>query len=459
MTCKRRFRLVDFRATVLVLLLVATASSIASAQNPKILAGFFEEWGIYYANYDLSDLYNNGSAAKLSHLIYAFGNVYDNGHHPGALGPSGLCYIADTWADYQTPYLRPVDGIPDTGNLHGNFSELKKLKQLYPNLKVLISLGGANDANAQAFSTAASTQAGRQALVSSCLNMFITGNVGNDGQNPPQPVSAANIFDGFNIDWEFPAAADKHNFTLLLQEFRNQLNALGQQNHKTYILTFDGPAGSENYTNIELCAAAQQSDFITVDGYNYAGSWDTVTNHASPFYDTPNNPLHGIGFDIDDTVSAYLNAGVPGSKFITGVPLFGPGWSGVANVNHGLYQNSNGPSPVYLADGSGLCPNPDPNNPSPGCDPLLTPGVLTYRTLAILENSRGYTSHFWYDADAVTLYNPNTQIFFSYDDADQATERTSYVNQQNLGGAFVWAVKDDDTNGTMVKTLATGLGR
>jgi len=28
-----------------------------------------------------------------------------------------------------------------------------------------------------------------------------------------------------------------------------------------------------------------------------------------------------------------------------------------------------------------------------------------------------------------------------------------------LGGAFVWAVKDDDAKGTMVKTLASGLGR
>jgi chitinase len=28
-----------------------------------------------------------------------------------------------------------------------------------------------------------------------------------------------------------------------------------------------------------------------------------------------------------------------------------------------------------------------------------------------------------------------------------------------LGGAYVWALKDDDANGTMVKTLAAGLGR
>jgi chitinase len=28
-----------------------------------------------------------------------------------------------------------------------------------------------------------------------------------------------------------------------------------------------------------------------------------------------------------------------------------------------------------------------------------------------------------------------------------------------LGGAYVWAVKDDDANGTVMKTMAVGLGR
>jgi chitinase len=28
-----------------------------------------------------------------------------------------------------------------------------------------------------------------------------------------------------------------------------------------------------------------------------------------------------------------------------------------------------------------------------------------------------------------------------------------------LGGAYVWALKDDDANGSLVKTMALGLGR
>jgi chitinase len=411
------------------------------AINGKILAGFFEEWSIYYAGYGLANLESNGSAAKLTHLIYAFANVTPTG-----------CAIADAWADFQTPYLTPVGGIPDTWPVFGNFAEIVKLRQLHPNLKMIISLGGASAANTAGFVAASQTAQGRQALASSCIDMFINGNVGTNGTTP---VVIPGLFDGFNIDWEFPTAADKQNFTALLNEFRAQLDALGATTGKHYILSFDGPAGSQNYTNIELAKAAKQVDFITIDGYNYAGSWDTQTNHASPLFDSRQNPDFGQGLSIDATVNAYLKAGVPSSKYLMGVPLYGAGWTGVPSQNFGLYQNSTGPSPVPLANGSGLCTDLSGN--TPGCDPLLTPGVATYSTLINLT-ANGYSKHYDVERVAVWLYNPFSQTFYTYDDPVTAAAKMGYVDVRGLGGAFVWAVKDDDANGTMVKTMAAVLG-
>ena len=63
---------------------------------------------------------------------------------------------------------------------------------------------------------------------------------------------------------------------------------------------------------------------------------------------------------------------------------------------------------------------------------------------------------------AVSLYDRSTQTFFTYDNPDTAFLKAKYIDLRvpgGLGGAFVWAVKDDDANGTMVKTLASGLGR
>ena len=435
------------RGALLTLLALAASISPSYAQNHdqgKILGGYFEEWSIYYAGYNIANLQQNGVADKLTHLFYAFGNV--------TTSPAPACAIADTWADYVSPYLPSVNGIPYSGPLYGNFAAIQQLKALHPNLKVVMSLGGASAVNTAAFVSAAGTAAGRQALAASCINMFVNGNIAAG-------ITAPGLFDGFNIDWEFPTATDTQNFTALLTEFRSQLNALSKTTGKQYSLSFDGPAGAQNYVNIDLKNAAKQVDFITIDGYNYSGSWVTQTNDASPLFDSHQDPLFGQDLDINDTVDAYLKAGVPPSKYTMGLPLYAAGWTGVPNANHGLYQNSTGPSPVLLANGTGLCTDLSGN--TPGCDTLLTPGLLTYSTLSTLT-SNGYKNHFDPQRIAVSLYDRTSGTFYTYDDPATAFLKMIYIDLKvpgGLGGAYVWALKDDDANGTMVKTMAAGLGR
>lgn len=412
--------------------------SAQSRSSGKILGGYFEEWSIYYAGYNIANLQQNGVASKLTHLIYAFANV----------STTPACAIADTWADYQSPYLPSVSGAPYAGPLYGNFAAIQQLEQLHPELHVVISIGGASATNTAAFSAAASTEAGRQALAASCIDLFINGNIAPG-------VSASGLFDGINIDWEFPTASDTQNFTALLREFRNQLNQLSTTTGKKYNLSFDGPAGAQNYVNIDLAAAASQVDFITIDGYNYAGSWDTQTNDASSLFDSRQDPAFGQGLDIDSTVNAYLKAGVPPSKYTMGLPLYGAGWTGVPKLNYGLYQNSTGPSPVPLANGKGLCTDLSGN--TPGCDPLLTPGLATYATLTNLM-ANGYGLHFDAQRAAVSLFDPALGTFYTFDNPLTAALKMIYVDAKGLGGAYVWAVKDDDANGTMVKTMAPLLG-
>jgi len=429
---------------ILLTLLTLLASVVPSVAEDKILGGYFEEWSIYYAGYNIANLQQNGVADKLTHLLYAFANVTTT--------PAPACSIADSWADYVSPYLPSVSGVPYSGPMYGNFAAIQQLKQLHPKLKVLISLGGASAANTAAFVTAASTAAGRQALASSCIDLFVNGNIAAG-------ISAPGLFDGFNIDWEFPAATDTQNFTALLKEFRSQLKALGKTTGKKYVMSFDGPAGSQNYVNIDLRNAAKQVDFITIDGYNYAGSWDTQTNDASPLFDSKQDPLFGQGLDIDSTVNAYLEAGVPPHKYTMGLPLYGAGWTGVPNINRGLYQNSTGPSPVLLANGTALCTDTSGN--TAGCDTLLTPGLATYSTLSTLA-SNGYSNYFDPRRIAVSLYDPTGGTFYTYDDPTTAFLKMLYVDLKvpgGLGGAYVWALKDDDANGTMVKTMAAGLGQ
>jgi len=437
-------RLCRAALTGFLVMVAGCLSSFAQNRPPnKIVGGFFEEWSIYYAGYNIANLQQNGVANKLTHLFYAFSNV--------TASPAPACVLADPWADYQSPYLPSVSGAPYPGPLYGNFAAIQQLEQLHPNLHVLISIGGASAANTAAFVTAASTAAGRQALAASCISLFIQGNIAAG-------ITAPGLFDGINIDWEFPTASDTLNFTALLQEFRSQLSQLTATTGKKYILSFDGPAGAQNYVNINLPRSAAYVDFITVDGYNYAGSWDTQTNDASSLYDSVRDPAYGQGLDIDDTVNAYLQAGVPPSKYTMGVPLYGAGWTGVPNLNRGLYQDSTGPSPVPLANGTGLCPDLSGN--TPGCDVLLTPGLATYSTIYNLWAYGAYTKYFDPVRIAEWLYDPASGTFYTYDGLSTAAQKMTYIKTKvpgGLGGAYVWALKDDDANGDMVKTMASVL--
>jgi chitinase len=435
-------RLLRVVLTSLLALVACVSQSFAQARHHgKIFGGYFEEWGVGYAGYNIADLQKNGVADELTHLIYAFGNVTPTS--PPA------CAIADPVAAYQNSSVPSVSGKPYTAPLYGNFGAIQQLKELHPNLKVLISLGG-QAGNVAGFVTAANTATGRAALASSCIDTFIKGNIAKG-------IAAPGLFDGFNIDWEFPGAADKQNFSALLKEFRTQLNALAKKTGKRYVLTFDSPASPKKYVNIDLKAAAAQVDFLTIDGYDYAAADDKQTNESSSLYDTSADPEYAGDRYIDATVQAYLKAGVPAAKYTMGLPLYAVGWTGAPNVNHGLYQIATAASPVLLADGSGLCPNPDKAHASPGCDTILTAGFATYSTIENLTNKYGYTA--WYDSARVgaTLYNPATGTFYTYDNADAIAAKTAYIKKHKLGGAYVWALNDDDANASLTKAIAAGL--
>src|SRR5438105_11105208 len=107
-----------------------TAAPAAPGSGGKVV-GYYTEWGIYARNYHVKNVQTSGSAGKLTHINYAFGNVQ-----------GGKCAIGDSYADYDQAYTadQSVDGKADTwddGALRGNFNQLRKLKKMHPDLKVI----------------------------------------------------------------------------------------------------------------------------------------------------------------------------------------------------------------------------------------------------------------------------------------------------------------------------------
>ena len=447
-----------------------TLTVSTSALSTLFVGGWYEEWGTYYANYNVAQLQSNGVAGVLTHLIYAFAK-------PVANGSNVNCALADTYADYQKVVPQVSGATPATAPLQGNFGALVQLKQLNPNLKVLISIGGWNPPTYnQLFDQAASTQAQRQAFVSSCINMFIQGNIASG-------VSSGTLFDGIDLDWEFPNANDTANFTALLTEFRNELNTLTGTTGRTYQLLADLAAGPSTpgaaadsgndggYDTINISAVAAELNWMNVDGYNYAGDWSNATNDASPLYDETANPLYGKpANDIDATVQYYLSQGAPPAKYTMGFPLYGAGWAGgLTSTNSGMYQNAtgvtdptgattpNGTSPVPNANGVGNCSTGNnQGSPAAGCDVMLTDGLATYGTIVNLLN-HGFTASYDSTRCAARMFNATTGTAFSYDNPESVQCKVNFIKSNGFGGGYVWALKNDDPNGDLTKALANDL--
>jgi len=421
-----------FVAVAAVAAAVVAAAPASAQAHPKshetsyVKVGYFTQWGIYGRNFQLSKVQSSGAAARLTHLNCAFGPVTAD----------GVCASADAWADWQTPFSAElsVDGVGDVAGqpIAGNLHQLAELKAKNPNLRVLISLGGWS--GSAYFSDAALTDASRKKLVSSCVDLWLKGNL------PGLPAGvAAGIFDGVDLDWEWPGSdgnagnvvrpADKRNFTLLAAEFRRQLDALGRTKCEHYDLTAFLPAAPAKIAaGFEASKIFKYLDFGTVQGYDYHGSWESVTNHQSSLFVPKGEPVNP-DFSADNAINTWLAGGAPRRQLVLGLPYYSQGWTGVGGGGDGRFATSTGPAPGVFAN-----------------------GTEDYKTV---KNLPGFTLYRDRAAGNSWLFDGTT--FWTYDDPAQLLQKTDYIRAKGLGGAMMWSLDGDDANASLTKAVATGL--
>jgi chitinase len=432
--------LVILTAVTVAIPLAAAGPSSSTGAGPaggSRVVGYFIEWGIYGRNYKVKDVETSGSAAKLSVINYAFGNVAPDG--TGDV----VCKLGDEWADYQKPWAaeESVTGEDVTWPrpILGNFQQLQALKELHPNLKVLISLGGWTWS--KYFSDAALTKQSRQRLVSSCIDLFIKGNIPDPGWGGMGgPGAAAGVFDGIDVDWEWPGSEgntgniirpqDKENFTRLLAEFRKQLHAYGKQTHKDYLLTAFLPASASKIdAGFEIPDIFGFLSFGSVQGYDFHGTWEATTNHQSNLYASPSDPS-SPRYSDDAVVNDYLTRGAPPKEIVIGVPFYSRGWTGVAPANDGLYQSSAGAAPG-----------------------TWEAGVDDYDVVK-QRLASGFTRHQDNIAGAAWLFDGTT--FWTFDDPAIMQDKAEYVRQNRLGGIMFWELSGDTPDGELIDAIAGG---
>ncbi len=453
---------------------VTAATQAAGASSYQKIA-YFDQWGIYGNAYYPSTIASSGAAPQLTTIIYDFENIdptnltcfetikasdSTNESDPNAGDGAG-----DAYADYQKSYdaSTSVDGTADAWSqpIKGNFNQLRALKAKYPNLKILLSLGGWTFS--KYFSDVAASAAARQKFVSSCLNMFIKGNLptGISGDASGGAASAAGLFDGFDIDWEYPGvlghtgnhygAADKANYTLLLQEFRTELDSYGASVGKHFQLTAAVPSGQDKISQIQTNQIGNYLDYADVMTYDMHGAWENKTNFQAPLYNSPNDPSPVISpgnekYNIATTITAWtsglsdygITGGFPASKLVMGFPFYYRGWTGVAaGSNHGLYQSATGASPAFSF--------------------TQTAGVADYKELAS-AGLTGNASINFYDATTKSAWIYDGTNFYTGDTPTSIAAKTSYIKSDGLAGAMMFSLDGEDAADTLLNAIANGLG-
>ncbi|WP_354640069.1 glycosyl hydrolase family 18 protein [Kitasatospora camelliae] len=441
----------------------------APATSGGIKVAYFDQWSVYGNAYYLKTVQDTGAAGKLDYIIYDFANI-----HP----TNGTCFEAnkaasqneddpnagdgagDSFADYQKSFGADisVDGVADTWNqpLAGNFNQIKKLKAKNPKLKVLMSIGGWT--YSKYFSDVAATDASRKKFVSSCVDMFIKGNLPLEG-GFGGPGSAAGVFDGFDVDWEYPGGGghtgnhsspgDKQNFTLLMAEFRAQLDAQGKADGKTYATAAAVGAGQDKIMNVETDKLGPYLTFLDVMTYDMHGAWDAKgpTNHQAPLYSNPNDPMTpakpGNGkYSVDAAIKAWtvgdpeygIKGGFPANKINMGIPFYYRGWTGVpAGANNGLFQSATGP-----ATGGAMSGN--------------VGGIRMYKELNGFVDNPAYT--YWDDA-AKTAYFYDGTTFWTGENERSIQAKIDYAHCNGLGGSFAFSLYDLGTQTKLLDKMAS----
>ena len=259
--------------------------------------------------------------------------------------------------------------------------QISGLKSVNPELNVMLSVGGWGSGR---FSEMASDSLRRLSFAQDCL----------------KAVEEFGL-DGIDIDWEYPTSDmagiscspdDRENFNLLMRDLRS---VLGEDR----LLTLASSAYAE-YIDFRSCIG--YLDFVNVMTYDMA---DAPYHHAA-LYASENT--EGCA---DGAVKAHMEAGVPASKLVLGVPFYGRGG---------------------------------------------TPKMKSRDYKAIKEE--GEFVILWDEkAQAPYLADGDGMLVLGFDNPRSLKIKCDYIKENGLLGAMYWDYNGDNESGDLQNTLAKEL--
>jgi len=428
---------------------------VGGSQVPII--GYYTNWSQYGRNFcvnhiegesDCSSGSISGSSAEfITHIKYAFFQ------HDA----SGAIFSGDEFSDHNKAWGNEgatCDDFPDEFGKKGNLCQLKILKQNYPHIQTLLSIGGWTWSND--FSEIYAYPEKHETHCDSILWYLENYDI-----------------DGIDIDWEYPGVQGEGDNVVRsckdhladpvdsgscdAQNFREFVNYCGPRLQTagkllTMALACDPqkyndyaePPENEDPGEMDLDGMIGNIDWIDLMAYDMKGSWSPVTGHHAGLHPNSSEETYfpeypESEFNTIRCVQGYLDNGVPAEKLTIGVPVYAHSWKGIEDRTfgdppvHGLFNTHTG-VPKGTWDG-GKWGNS---------------GVFDYEDIVRNIEPDAITTDWDEEASAATLTwrlkGKDGRGFMSYVDPAGICDRADYILGKGVLGMMFWEFSGDIEN-------------
>ncbi|XP_055608633.1 endochitinase-like [Uranotaenia lowii] len=324
--------------------------------------------------------------------------------------PGNLCshvvynFVGISEKSYELTSMQPDYDYGENG-----FQRFADLKDKFPNLKLLVAIGGWGHGG-EKFSQMTENRNRRRRFVGSVVKFLHKYG-----------------FDGLEVVWMYPGnyerggnVNDKDNFYYLIRELQQTFDDAKRDWEVSVQVPADKSRLDAGYQIDALCEAAH---FIHVIGYDLRGWWNNFADVHSPMQDRSTDEGSFIGLNVQNGVDHWLKGGCSPSQIVLGVPLFGRTY-----LLSSPEENAVG-SPTIGAGSAGELTN--------------EPGYLGY--CEICQALPAMTIR--WDEVGKCPYAFNSEEWIGYEDERSLKAKIQWAVNKKLAGIYAFSLDLDDYRG------------
>ncbi|KAF8374593.1 hypothetical protein PRIPAC_81022 [Pristionchus pacificus] len=339
-----------------------------SVAAPLIHGCYFTNWAVYRpepAKFTPEKI----PVGLCTHIFYAFAAVNIATYE---------AKLTDSWSDID---LKSMSGV-------------QSLKKKQPGLKTLLSFGGWTESASGIYAKVASDPVKRSKFVKSAW-----------------VLANSNGFDGIDLDWEYPDAANKANFVSLIKELKSQSGGK--------LLTAAVSAGAATINaGYDVPSFEKYVDYLTVMSYDFHFGSEPKIAHQGAYSETI------------AAMNIWNQKGMPKNKLLMGIGAYGRGWNAQTCALGAAGNGAIAAQAITKEDG--------------------------YAAYFEIANMGGKTISTPEGAFLEATVN-GQKVCIGFDDRNSIFKKTDFIKKNGFAGAFTWTIDFDGPGFPLHNAIKDGL--